>query len=447
MASFLVARAGFGLISPSDWSTALFFPLYRASSRLESPGCRGLYYFSSGLCPPCILILFCDFFLLFCFVLSCFIFPSSKAGVDQFLYTNNRQTRTTSTIIVIIIIRHSVAIVRNKSTASLPGPRDMDTSGSFVYNLQPDQFPVDQGTEQQQSYITKRTTTSPSVSHGMLQDDLYRCDPCPSSVENWTGSSSGSVISAQHPWGLGTLSQRFTLSPSFSPQNLSPPSGGNVHPLSFYDADHLFYHHDAANVSPSMTTKPDPTPVKLEAFSPLEGYHDSSSSDWTCDVDFDVPGGFEPESFCRPLDIPASLEPSVLTNTSSSSVSSKTTTTTTPTLSPPTLSGSSCDQQSPTTVKIEPAREDLRSYPADNVHVPYEDQNAESPYSKLIEQALLSTPDKKLPLQGIYDWFEKNTAKGREGSKGWQNSIRHNLSMNAVCSLFFIYLFIFFCFF
>lgn len=48
-------RAGFGCISPSDWSTALFYFLYRASSRLESPGCRGLYYFSSGLCPPGIL--------------------------------------------------------------------------------------------------------------------------------------------------------------------------------------------------------------------------------------------------------------------------------------------------------------------------------------------------------------------------------------------------------
>ncbi|KAL3468431.1 hypothetical protein BJX64DRAFT_282603 [Aspergillus heterothallicus] len=61
-----------------------------------------------------------------------------------------------------------------------------------------------------------------------------------------------------------------------------------------------------------------------------------------------------------------------------------------------------------------------------------EDANADPPYSQLIYEALFTAPGKKLPLQGIYLWFEKNTAKGRDrGSKGWQNSIRHNLSMNA----------------
>jgi hypothetical protein len=48
----------------------------------------------------------------------------------------------------------------------------------------------------------------------------------------------------------------------------------------------------------------------------------------------------------------------------------------------------------------------------------------------------MSTEEKMLPLQGIYQWFEKNTTKGgNEEPKGWQNSIRHNLSMNAVCVL------------
>jgi hypothetical protein len=56
------------------------------------------------------------------------------------------------------------------------------------------------------------------------------------------------------------------------------------------------------------------------------------------------------------------------------------------------------------------------------------------PYSKLIYEALISADNKKLPLQGIYNWFEKNTTKCKDPfSKGWQNSIRHNLSMNAVC--------------
>lgn len=58
--------------------------------------------------------------------------------------------------------------------------------------------------------------------------------------------------------------------------------------------------------------------------------------------------------------------------------------------------------------------------------------NAEPPYSKLIYDALMSHEDKQMPLQDIYDWFAKNTSKGKDSSRGWQNSIRHNLSMNAV---------------
>lgn len=66
---------------------------------------------------------------------------------------------------------------------------------------------------------------------------------------------------------------------------------------------------------------------------------------------------------------------------------------------------------------------------------PEEDGTADPPYSLLIYQALRSAPGMKLPLQGIYSWFEKNTEKGKDrSSKGWQNSIRHNLSMNAVGS-------------
>jgi hypothetical protein len=58
---------------------------------------------------------------------------------------------------------------------------------------------------------------------------------------------------------------------------------------------------------------------------------------------------------------------------------------------------------------------------------------SERPYSQLIYQALASSPGMKLPLQDIYCWFQKYTTKGKDpNSKGWQNSIRHNLSMNAV---------------
>lgn len=62
-----------------------------------------------------------------------------------------------------------------------------------------------------------------------------------------------------------------------------------------------------------------------------------------------------------------------------------------------------------------------------------QEQNGGQPYSRLIWEALMATEEKMLPLQGIYQWFEQNTDKGKnEELKGWQNSIRHNLSMNAV---------------
>jgi hypothetical protein len=61
-----------------------------------------------------------------------------------------------------------------------------------------------------------------------------------------------------------------------------------------------------------------------------------------------------------------------------------------------------------------------------------EDPVVEEPYARLIHRALMSAPDHSMVLQEIYQWFRENTTKGRSDSKGWMNSIRHNLSMNAV---------------
>lgn len=59
--------------------------------------------------------------------------------------------------------------------------------------------------------------------------------------------------------------------------------------------------------------------------------------------------------------------------------------------------------------------------------------SSEEPYARLIWRALMSAPGHKMVLKEIYEWFEKNTNKSKNSdSKGWQNSIRHNLSMNAV---------------
>lgn len=56
------------------------------------------------------------------------------------------------------------------------------------------------------------------------------------------------------------------------------------------------------------------------------------------------------------------------------------------------------------------------------------------PYAQLIYRALKSVAGHAMVLKEIYEWFEKNTDKAKDPlSKGWQNSIRHNLSMNGVC--------------
>ncbi|KAF1936844.1 hypothetical protein EJ02DRAFT_447808 [Clathrospora elynae] len=55
----------------------------------------------------------------------------------------------------------------------------------------------------------------------------------------------------------------------------------------------------------------------------------------------------------------------------------------------------------------------------------------EQPYAQLIYQALLHAPNKTMILRDIYDWFKNHTDKASASeTKGWQNSIRHNLSMN-----------------
>jgi len=61
-------------------------------------------------------------------------------------------------------------------------------------------------------------------------------------------------------------------------------------------------------------------------------------------------------------------------------------------------------------------------------------EDEEIPYAQLIYKALMSIPSRTMILGEIYQYFRENIPRfSKMRGKGWQNSIRHNLSMNGVC--------------
>lgn len=67
--------------------------------------------------------------------------------------------------------------------------------------------------------------------------------------------------------------------------------------------------------------------------------------------------------------------------------------------------------------------QDLSKEEAKDIKPPYS-------YATMITQAILSNPDGVMSLSDIYNWISDHYAYYKYSKTGWQNSIRHNLSLN-----------------
>lgn len=236
-------------------------------------------------------------------------------------------------------------------------------------------------------------------------------NPCPT-IEIWTSSSAMPVTAAmvsyqyQHPdyanpWALPTSEPYASGPSSLSSRPLSPTSSYAFH------------------LPDSQSTEFDPSVAPYANPTDLHDFGDRKSSlDWVC-VDSKV------------SDFDANLFWTLKTVASDYQQSEQSASISTMTHSPSSPASCASSAWYEGTMPAQPfvgIGEQSATFGDTE-----EESNSDQPYSLLIYQALGSAKDRKMPLQEIYRWFEKNTEKGKDQtSKGWQNSIRHNLSMNAV---------------
>ncbi|KAL5361952.1 hypothetical protein BJX96DRAFT_176703 [Aspergillus floccosus] len=244
-----------------------------------------------------------------------------------------------------------------------------------------------------------------------LEAPSRHSNPC-SAIEKWTSSSSsnpGVVTPAQSSWHAEAV-QGYALSPSHSPTGAMPEEVPRLFPSYNDDWPSSMATSSSGQFKPGLRRLNEPKNCpdwtwESEGSASCDARHDPSYASVSASGTLHhFSEGTDPTYSATTQIEPSSTSP------------------------PPSHSPSERGTHSSTTLTTGMGCDDRRSSSDDTE----EDSNGDPPYSLLIYRALISAPGMKLPLQGIYSWFEKNTAKGKDrNSKGWQNSIRHNLSMNA----------------